>query len=367
MILRKLIQQEAEFFESELEESVNHILEFIHKEGPVRPEDFEFLSYIKKFYPSEFGKYEGRLIYLMGLFFKVEEPESLLELVYSTFAKDIFNRTGLNLTPVQATIYDEILRRRYYSFSAPTSTGKSYVFREIIKSYDKDIIIVVPSRALIAEYIMAINNSIGDDKSILIMQFVENVNIAHTERRIYVITPERGADLFRMADELNIGLILLDEAQISEELIRGMTFDSFVKRINKKLPNITKVFTHPFVENPEAQLQKHDFNLNATALKFDQHSVGKIFLSYKGGSFKYFSPYMNPKRVETIANYDGDIVSDLLNDGCSILIYISKSKIYKREHTERYRRYVELCDPISNQNARKIMCQPPFRSPGLEL
>ena len=39
-----------------------------------------------------------------------------------------------------------------FSFSAPTSTGKSFVFRNLIKTADYDVAVIVPSRALINEY-----------------------------------------------------------------------------------------------------------------------------------------------------------------------------------------------------------------------
>ena len=60
------------------------------------------------------------------------------------------------------------------------------------------------------------------NKDVLVMQFVELVNLKHSKRRIYVITPERGNDLFANIEKLNIKLFLFDESQLSEEEIRGM-------------------------------------------------------------------------------------------------------------------------------------------------
>ena len=91
------------------------------------------------------------------------------------------------------------------------------------------------------------------------LQFVENINKAHTKRRIFVLTPERAGELFKYKDSFNIGLFLFDEAQISEENIRGIRFDALVDRINKNFPTAKKVFTHPFISNPDAQLIKHNF------------------------------------------------------------------------------------------------------------
>lgn len=67
----------------------------------------------------------------------------------------------------------------------------------------------------------------------LVLQFIEIVNTKRTKNRIYIITPERGEEIFKNIGNLNLELILLDEAQISEEGIRGMKFDSLVRRIDK--------------------------------------------------------------------------------------------------------------------------------------
>ena len=43
-----------------------------------------------------------------------------------------------------------------------------------------------------------------------------------------------------------------------------MKFDAFVRRSERTFPEAKKVFTHPFVENPEAQLRKHQFEENSS-------------------------------------------------------------------------------------------------------
>mgnify|MGYP001393313089 CR=1 FL=1 len=78
---------------------------------------------------------------------------------------------------------------------------------------------------------------------------------------------ERAKELFKNKDWLKIDLILFDEAQLSDEhSVRGLYFDSIVRRALKYFPNSKFVFAHPFIENPEAQLQKNDIEIiNTTA------------------------------------------------------------------------------------------------------
>ncbi|TCO02185.1 DEAD/DEAH box helicase [Natronoflexus pectinivorans] len=337
-----------------IEDTIQEVITRIHKEGPINSNEFEKLAYIKKFHPQMFSRYEGKLMHLIGLFYKTTQPNSLIEEVYSIFADTIETETGRRFTPVQASAYRKINEKVYFSFSAPTSSGKSYLFRELILNALSDIVIVVPSRALISEYLFRVKDLLKDDNSVLVLQFIENINKARTNRRIYIITPERGEDLFGIIHDLNVELFLFDEAQISEEHIRGMRFDSFVRRVDRLLPNSKKVFTHPFVQNPEAQLTKHGFIKNSDSARYDQNSVGKIFLSEMNKSFKYFSPFIDTTPREQIpVNYE--LVEDILRDNGTLLIYISKSKIYDGSYVVDFEKYISLCPKIQIQEAVDII------------
>ena len=340
--------------DTNIEDRLKALVESIHLSGPISLQDFEELSYIKKFHPDTFTKYESKLISIMGLFYKMGNPKSLIEEIYSIFADTIEQDTGSRFTPLQADAFKNIVEKEYFSFSAPTSSGKSFLFREFILKAHTDIVIVVPSRALIAEYIYKVKNLLKGNNSILVLQFIENVNKLKTKRRIFIITPERGEELFSLIKELNIGLFLFDEAQISEERIRGMRFDSFVRRVDKLLPKVRKVFTHPFIENPEAQLIKHGFNENSKSSTYKQNTVGKIYLSVNSFEYKYFSPFdqNNPKvRI----NVNNDIVEEVLMQNGTLLVYISKNKIYTGSYLIDFFKYINICSKIEDKEAIEII------------
>lgn len=335
---------------SELNSDMNEIIKKFHIEGPVDKLCLEKISYYKAFHPEDFLKFEGKIIAVMGLFYKIQKPNSLLEELYKTYSDAIVDETGEEFTPVQASAHRYITNNTYFSFSAPTSSGKSYLFRSLIEEARGDIVIVVPSRALIAEYIKEVREIVRDDTSILVLQFIDDVNVKHTSRRIFVITPERGGELFKYIDRFNIELILLDEAQLSEEKVRGMKFDAFVRRIDHLLPSVKKVFAHPFVANPEAQLIKHNFTVKAQSYNYEQHSVGKIFLSHHKQGFKYFSPNVECLDVEA-----DDVVLETLKENGTLLVHISKAKIYSGDHLIEFGKYVDLCEKVSDFDAIKII------------
>ncbi|MEK6485545.1 DEAD/DEAH box helicase [Myroides odoratimimus] len=325
---------------------VTQILNNFHVAGPVDSDHLETLAYIKEFRPEQFHYFENKLMFLMGLFYKTSEPLTFFDQVYSDYANAILEQTGRHFTPVQADAYSSIQKFDNFSFSAPTSTGKSYLYQELIKDIEGDMIIVVPSRALLSEYLIKVQDLVPNE--ILVLPFIDFVNTRKTTRRIFIITPERGDDLFKYQEQINLELVLFDEAQLSEEGIRGMKFDSLVRRIEKKFTHVKKVFTHPFVINPEAQLQKHNLQ-NGDAEAYDQKTVGKIFVEYRNNIFKYFSPYNDKSQGKL--EYSGDIISDSIANGKTALIYISKTQIYNETFLETYSKYIALCKEITDPRA----------------
>lgn len=333
---------------------ISNILWKIHINWPLSNEDFELLSYCKKFHPNIFSNYEKKLIYLIGLFYKTSKPESLLEEVYSIYSESIKEDSWWRkFTPFQYDAYKKINEKIYFSFSAPTSAWKSYLFRELIQEIDWDIIIVVPSRALIAEYMYKVKEIIWDDKTILLLPFLDSVNRKKTKRKIFIITPERWIELFKLKNELDIKLFLFDEAQISEERIRWMQFDTFVRRSNEMFPNAKKVFAHPFINNPEAQLLKHDFDSD-TSLYYNYKflTVWKIFIVHNAWKFYFFSPY--DKKRELIL-YNNNIISETLSNWWTILVYISKDNIYEWNYIEKYDNYIRNLNSIIDWKALELI------------
>lgn len=326
----------------------------IHQKGPISLELLEKLSYIKEFYPEVFAIHEKQLVYILGLFFKTSEPTTLLQSVYKIYSDSIESITGRKFTPVQASMYQRILENKYYSFSSPTSSGKSHLFRELITEEKGDIVIIVPSRALIAEYLFTVKDILKSEKSVLILQFAEDINRLNTQKRIYILTPERAYELFKIHKQLNIKLFLFDEAQISEEEIRGLRFDALVRRADKLIPDAKKVFAHPFVLNPDAQLKKHNFSISANSNNFRQLTVGKIYLAHSNGAFSYFSPFAR-KKNRNYTDSKKDIIENLIVDGGTVLIYVAKAAIYKKEYLYTFEKYINLCDRITHPEAIQII------------
>src|SRR5687767_3907778 len=99
---------------------INKILYDFHKDGPVSQSHLESLAYIKHFQPKFFKRYESKLMYYMGLFYKIGKPKNFIEAIYDSYANAIFEDTGRRFTPPQADAYKAIKAHTNFSFSAPT-------------------------------------------------------------------------------------------------------------------------------------------------------------------------------------------------------------------------------------------------------
>lgn len=331
---------------NDLELIFDYVKKNIFENGPVSTTDMEILCYLKLYHSQLFQLHENTILTYMSLFYKETRVNSLKELIFSEykgFLEETFNHT---YTPVQADIVRGIDNNKCFSFSAPTSTGKSYVFLKKIKETEKDVMVVVPSRALINEYYLKLSENITD-KSINILTFVDKINTEIATRSIFIVTPERARELFKRKDEFNVELFLFDEAQLSNESSkRGLYFDSIVRRSQKAYPQATFVFAHPFVKNPESQISKNHFDEQSSrSIQYLQKNVGQMFLFFNDEKFYHFGiDKQILGRHKQICDFDP--VEKCLVSGGSVLFYVSKSQIYNQKVLKKFAKYIDLCEKI---------------------
>jgi len=337
---------------------LSNILELLHKEGPLKVKTLELLSYYKKFHPSIFLEFEERIVIALGLFYKVKEPKDMYSFLLSGIGEQHKKDYGAYLTPVQASIRHAIENHQIISISAPTSAGKSYSIRDFIYEKDGDAVIIVPSRALIAEYVNTMKRKFNGDKSVMISSFIDNIFTSRKLRRIFILTPERARDLFSSNLNLNLQVFFFDEAQMSEEKERGIVFDVLVRRVKKHFPLAKLIFAHPFVNNPEAQIKKHNFPVEKGYSKsYPYGSVGKIFL-FKHSNKKdyYFSPFIKKGHLQSNSiEFPGKFEDFAFNGKHTVLVYVSKSSINNGSFLNDYKQHISKFSEIKNKKGIKII------------
>jgi len=339
-------------------DDLSELLEVIHKDGPSTPRILESLSYYKRFHPEVFLSLEEEIVSALGLFYKNKEPNSVYSFLMSGFGEKHKSDYGSYLTPVQASIRRAVDDSQFVSISAPTSAGKSYSIRDFIAEQKGDAVVVVPSRALIAEYVNSMRRKFEGDKNVMISPFVDRVFTNRHLRRIFILTPERSRDLYSLADSLNIEIFFFDEAQVSEELNRGVIFDVMVRRVRRHFPNAKLIFAHPFVDNPNAQFLKHGINAKESfAQNYNQGAVGKISVFRHGNSKDYyFSPYIDKgHHIKKCVQFPDSFKRFAFNGEHTVLVYVSKSSIYKGIFIDGFKKYIDKFDEITSPEALNII------------
>lgn len=339
------------------EDVLGETLSSIYKNGPVKSTDHEILSYISIFHPDLIEQHIDDIILYLGLFYKdIVTPNSLQGCVQKMFLESIANHFGQTYTPVQTKILNNTDENKIFSFSAPTSTGKSHVLFSIIKESEHDVVVVVPSRALINEYYTRLCEEI-QDKSINILTFVDKINTSRCRRNIFVLTPERCKDLFRFKDQFFIDVILFDEAQLTDEKgKRGLFFDAIVRRCNRELPNTKFIFAHPFVTNPDAQITKNLLPKDISSSEvYNQRNVGQIFVCKKAdGTFCYFGSDLSVfSHKQTSCGYDP--IEVCIKAKGSVLFYVSKNSIITNTYLNAFGKYINLCPEMDDPELTDII------------
>ncbi|MCF0052091.1 DEAD/DEAH box helicase [Dyadobacter sp. LJ53] len=336
---------------------LSDLLDTLHREGPKDQILLENLSYFKQLHRFVFDEFEEKIISALGLFYKVEEPSNLYSFLMQGFGKEHEEKHGALLTPVQASIRRALDENQYISISAPTSAGKSYSIRDFIAEGTGDAVVVVPSRALIAEYMNSMRRKFGSDKHVMILSFVDLVYTSRPMRRIFVLTPERSKDLYKFKDKLNVETFFFDEAQIAEEDGRGIIFDVSVRRATKHFPNAKIIFAHPFIENPGAQISKHQLASDVSYSRAYTHgSVGKLCVFGDNDNCYYFSPYIDKgHHKRNCIKIEQDFRSFVFNGSHTILVYVSKNSIYNGKFREGFENYIAGLPELTEEGALDII------------
>ncbi|HCT9978648.1 TPA: DEAD/DEAH box helicase [Pseudomonas aeruginosa] len=337
---------------------ISNALKILHAEGPAGSDVLETLALYKEFHPEAFFELEEQIISAIGLFYKIKKPSSLYSFLISAVGNLHKEKYGEFLTPVQASVRRAVDKNQFVSISAPTSAGKSYSIRDFIAEQRGDAVIVVPSRALIAEYIKSVRRRFAGDKSVMISAFVDTVYTSRDLRRIFILTPERARDLFTLGAGLDLKVFFFDEAQVSEERGRGVVFDVLVRRVKKNFSDAKVIFAHPFVENPDAQFKKHGISAEKSyARSYTHGTVGKISIyRHSNGKDFYFSPFEEKGHLlRNCVEFDGGFESFAFGGGHSILIYVSKASIYSDEFVKDFEDYIAKFNDVESDEALEII------------
>lgn len=167
-------------------------------------------------------------------------------------------------TDSQYKVFKSIIASNHYSFSGPTSFGKSFIMEEFIQYIIKkrngvdNIAILVPTRALINQVrIQLKENTINTNYKIITYPEIPSMYIDNSNKYIFIFTPERLIAYLCKKNEFtpNIDYMFIDEAQkiISSKDSRSPLYYHAILLAQRK--SIKLYFASPNIANADIFLQ----------------------------------------------------------------------------------------------------------------
>ena len=190
----------------------------------------------------------------------------VLDEIFSNFEKELLRipaQPDAFFFRTQKNVYDS-LTQPYFSYSGPTSMGKSFVMRMFIKErimngYEENYAIVVPTKALINE----VSTKVIDDLKGLLKERNYRVvtsggalSLQQDHNFVLVLTPERLLYLLLERPSFSIHYLFVDEAhKISSKDSRSPFYYKVVDLLSKREDKPHMIFSSPNIPNPEVYLQ----------------------------------------------------------------------------------------------------------------
>lgn len=250
--------------------------------------------------------------------------DRLVELEAKKIIQKVPETEEVFFTDTQYKLFSKLSNAREFSFSGPTSMGKSFIIKAFIRKViqnkpPENLVVLVPTRALINQFALELKKDLG----VLLEQYkykiATNSNISEFTTEEYInyiliLTPERMISYISQENP-PIGFLFVDEAhkiaQIEDS--RSITTYTSIEKTLKKHPNIKLYFSSPNVSNPEVFLKIFRNTQGKNHFKTDETPVAQnlYFADLENGEFSYFSNNEFIK-IKSPLSKDAKTINDIL-------------------------------------------------------
>ena len=234
----------------------------------------EIVALLRTLYPSEptVAHYASSILTRIGnyrgLHFLGAKPEgfSFLEALFTGFDMDylaIPHQDDKYFFHAQKTIFEH-LNDEVFSYSGPTSMGKSLLMRTFIKDKimsgsKENFAIIVPTKALISEISSSIIQDLTtelESKNYKVITSAGASMLKQPHNFIFVLTPERLLYLLIGNPSIRIDHLFIDEAhKISTRDGRSAFYYKVVDMLSERTNKPHIIFAAPNIPNPEVYLK----------------------------------------------------------------------------------------------------------------
>lgn len=217
----------------------------------------------------------------------------------------------------QKAVFDHISEDSFFSYSGPTSMGKSFVMRMFIrerikKSPDSNFAIIVPTKALINEVSKELADSLGAllreyDYRIVVSAGAVILQEKSAHHYIFVMTPERLMYLLIGYADIPIHYLFIDEAQnISEKAGRSAFYYQIVGMLYRKEQRPNVIFASPHIPNPDIYLELIPNSIEGERVQmtssFTPVSQEKFLIDLQVGQLGYYNSLT--QELRTVSSFD---------------------------------------------------------------
>lgn len=278
---------------------------------------------------SAVGNYQGKAIVKSDF-----DGADLLEKVFLEYKKSFFTipvDKDKQFMLAQKIAYDHF-DDPYYSYSAPTSMGKSFIMRMFIKQQivtgaRKNFAIIVPTKALINEIRFKITKiDLGDMLSEYSYHLVTAAGDAvltnwkdKDQNYIFVLTPERLLYLLIHEPDIALDYLFVDEAhKITGKDKRSPYYYQAIQILAERVNKPHFIFASPNVPNPEVFLdtipeKNGDAKKNTLATAYSPVSQPKFIVNLMNNEVSVYNEHKEENiPITTIALPDADLIDVLL-------------------------------------------------------
>ena len=242
------------------------------------------------------------------------EPNALEE-IFAQFRSDYLSipaEPGERFFGEQKIAYDH-LTDECFSYSAPTSMGKSFIMRmfikdEIMNGAQKNYALIVPTKALINEVRTKVIDDLGGEKNTERINYLSLHNYSvvtaasdialedDSKNFILVMTPERLLYLLIARPHFDLDYLFIDEAhKLSGKNSRAPFYYKVVDKLvhREKKPHF--IFASPNIPNPQVYLRlmlnAEDGDEEALAITYSPVVQIKFLVDLKTGRIEVYNEH----------------------------------------------------------------------------
>ena len=293
---------------------------------------------------SAIGNYRGLMSKIIDGF----KNEDLLDSIYYEYDKEKHLIPGKNneyFFNDQMLIYQK-MNEKYFSYSGPTSMGKSfvvqtYIQQQIEKGSTKNFAIIVPTKALINEVrnnmALALQNKLHR-LNYCIVTASGDLLLQQNHHFIFIMTPERLHHMIIERNNIQIDFLFIDEAhKISARGGRSSFYYKILTQLKIRQEMPTVIFASPNIPNPEVYMEIipeiEENQMKRLVSKFAPVCQFKFFLNVPERNGYYYNDYLKEfERCYTIPEGQQlcDIVSSIGRDKQNVVYCSSRRSVIEQ-------------------------------------